>query len=226
MEYCKDSTKGTIKMNVKNLFTKQGFLSYVRKARRLYGLNRFRNRRALRRNKVCYGRNLIINGKLLLVTSPAIAPGDISLGDYVVFNSDINKTNPLGFTAPCILRVDKGGTVKIGNHVGMSNCTIVSYKDSICIGDYTTIGAGVRIINTDFHPIDAVARRYQEDDLAKTAPIRIEENVFIGMGAMILKGVTIGRDSIIGAGSVVAKNIPAGEIWAGNPAKFIKKVGE
>lgn len=51
----------------------------------------------------------------------------------------------------------------------------------------------------------------------------INDNVFIGARCIILKGVTIGSKSIIGAGSVVTKNIPEGEIWAGNPAKFIKK---
>ena len=52
----------------------------------------------------------------------------------------------------------------------------------------------------------------------------IEDNVFIGAHSTILKGVTIGQNSIIGACSVVTKNIPPNEIWAGNPAKFIKKL--
>lgn len=52
----------------------------------------------------------------------------------------------------------------------------------------------------------------------------IEDNVFIGARCIILKGVTIGENSIVGAGSVVTKSIPANEIWAGNPAKFIRKI--
>lgn len=57
-----------------------------------------------------------------------------------------------------------------------------------------------------------------------SAPVIIEDNAFIGARSIILKGVTIGANSIIGAGSVVTKSIPANEIWAGNPAKFIRKI--
>ena len=58
----------------------------------------------------------------------------------------------------------------------------------------------------------------------KCAPVVIENNVFIGAHCIILKGVSIGENSIIGAGSVVTKNVPANQIWAGNPAKFIRKI--
>ncbi|MNL65825.1 2,3,4,5-tetrahydropyridine-2,6-dicarboxylate N-acetyltransferase [compost metagenome] len=57
----------------------------------------------------------------------------------------------------------------------------------------------------------------------KKEPIIIEQDVFIGANSIILKGVTIGARSIIGAGSIVTKNVPADEIWGGNPAKFIRK---
>ena len=60
--------------------------------------------------------------------------------------------------------------------------------------------------------------------LRQCAPVVIGGNVFIGARCIILKGVTIGENSIIGAGSVVTKSIPANEIWAGNPAKFIRKI--
>jgi acetyltransferase-like isoleucine patch superfamily enzyme len=59
---------------------------------------------------------------------------------------------------------------------------------------------------------------------AQSAPVKIEDNVFIGAHSTILKGVTIGENSIVGACSVVVKSIPANEIWAGNPAKLIRKV--
>ena len=57
-----------------------------------------------------------------------------------------------------------------------------------------------------------------------TKPVEIKDGVFVGAHSIILKGVTIGEGSIIGAGSVVTKSIPAGEVWAGNPAKFIRKI--
>ena len=59
---------------------------------------------------------------------------------------------------------------------------------------------------------------------AKTSPITISDNVFIGTSCIICKGVSIGENAVIGAGSIVTKNIPANEIWAGNPAKFIRKI--
>ena len=62
------------------------------------------------------------------------------------------------------------------------------------------------------------------DKNLKTAPISIEKDAFIGGGTIILKGVRIGEESVVGAGSVVTKSIPAKEIWADNPAKFIRKL--
>jgi acetyltransferase-like isoleucine patch superfamily enzyme len=55
-------------------------------------------------------------------------------------------------------------------------------------------------------------------------PVRIEDGAFIGTNAIICKGVTIGKESIVAAGAVVVKSIPPGEIWGGNPAKFIRKL--
>ena len=62
------------------------------------------------------------------------------------------------------------------------------------------------------------------DTHIKTKPILIKEGAFIGAQSIILKGVTIGKHSVVGAGSVVTKDIPDGEIWGGNPAVFIRKV--
>ena len=56
------------------------------------------------------------------------------------------------------------------------------------------------------------------------APVKIEDNAFVGARSMILKGITIGKNSIIGAGSVVTKSVPENEIWAGNPARFVRKI--
>lgn len=83
---------------------------------------------------------------------------------------------------------------------------------------------GTCIYTSDFHSLNAEIRRSKEDlQQRKTAPVTIGNDVFIGAHCIILKGVSIGDNSIIGAGSVVTKSIPSGEIWAGNPAHFIKK---
>jgi acetyltransferase-like isoleucine patch superfamily enzyme len=84
------------------------------------------------------------------------------------------------------------------------------------------VGGGTKIYDTDFHWLE-FEKRISEPG-GKTAPVIIKDGAFIGAHCIILKGVSIGEKSIVGAGSVVTKSIPDGEIWAGNPAKFIKRV--
>ena len=63
-----------------------------------------------------------------------------------------------------------------------------------------------------------------DDPDINSAPVIIKDGVFIGADTLILKGVTIGEKSVIGAGSIVTRNVPAGKIWAGNPAKFLRRL--
>lgn len=129
-----------------------------------------------------------------------------------------------GDNRPCKFIVSKNGHLVIGENVGLSATTIVC-KDSITIGDNVKIGGGCTIIDTNFHPINYVERNDPAtSNVGKTSPIIIGNNVFVGMSSIILKGVSIGQNSVIAAGSVVAKDIPMNEIWGGNPAKFIKKI--
>ena len=90
------------------------------------------------------------------------------------------------------------------------------------------IGAGCKIYDTDFHPKEPVFRYGEDADISKTTtkPILIEDGVFIGGHSIILKGTHIGKNSIIGAGSVVTGEIPPNQIWAGNPARFIRKINK
>jgi len=106
----------------------------------------------------------------------------------------------------------------------MSGGAICSAQ-SVTIGEGTLLGANVVIADTDFHPIVPEGRRYSHADVA-VAPVTIQENVFIGMNSLILKGVVIGANSVIGAGSVVTKSIPANVIAAGNPCRVLKPLVE
>ena len=113
---------------------------------------------------------------------------------------------------------------KLGVHVGenclISNfCTLSSEPYLISIGDHCRITSGV-----DFVTHDGSTWCYNQNDLfhgSRFGPIMIRDNCFIGMNTTILYDVEIGPNSIIGAGSVVTKNIPANSVYAGNPARFI-----
>lgn len=150
--------------------------------------------------------------------------GKCSIGKNFRTNNG-NLGNPIGRADKCILFVDKNATLVIGDNVGISSTAIIAHL-SITIGNGVHIGGGVCIYDTDFHSLDAAIRKNSTLDHQnkKKAPVIIMDNAFIGAHSTILKGVTIGENAIIGACSVVTKNIPANQIWAGNPAKFIREI--
>ena len=150
--------------------------------------------------------------------------GRCTIGEQFSMNNN-TRGNPIGRVQRCSLFVDNGAELIIGNHVGMSSTAIVA-KKSVRIGDHVKIGGGTCIYDTDFHSLNPETRKDKSLDAKNTnhAPVIIGDNVFIGAHSTILKGVIVGNNSIIGACSVVTKNIPENEIWAGNPAKFIKRV--
>ena len=148
--------------------------------------------------------------------------GKISIGDQVKITS-CRETNPIGGDIKTILFAKGKSEIIIGNNVGLSNVTIVA-SDKIEIEDFVFIGANCKIYDHDFHSILFKERIMDNDPGIKVAPVIIKKGAFIGAHSIILKGASVGKESVIGAGSVVTGNIPDGEIWAGNPAKFIRKV--
>lgn len=150
--------------------------------------------------------------------------GSFSIGENLSMNNSISG-NPIGCFNPCTLFVDKGAQLVIGSNLGISQAAIVCHT-SINIGNNVKIGGGVCIYDTDFHSLDPLVRANPKADFVNKIkkPVIIGNNVFIGAHSLILKGVTIGENAIIGAGSVVTKSIPKNEIWAGNPAKFIRNI--
>jgi acetyltransferase-like isoleucine patch superfamily enzyme len=134
------------------------------------------------------------------------------------------RSNPLGPNRPVILSTRRPNAVlTIGDQFGMTGGSVVC-EERITIGNRVTVGANTIIADTDFHPLDPLIRQQRPIDGA-TAPIVIEDDVFIGMQSLILKGVTLGKGSVIGAGSVVTRDIPPGVIAAGNPAQVIRELG-
>ncbi len=112
---------------------------------------------------------------------------------------------------------DYGANISLGREVFLNfNCVILDVC-AVAIGDLTQIGPGVQILTAD-HPRDPAARRAL---LEFGRPVTIGANVWIGGGAILLPGVTVGDDAIIGAGSVVTRDVPAGATVAGNPARVL-----
>lgn len=170
----------------------------------------------LKRKHVIYDKSLKINGRIRLY-----GRGRIIIGKNVRINSSLGS-NPTGGDVCTILSTAPGATLEIGENSGISNCAIIS-RVHIKIGKNVKIGTSVKIYDTDFHSIDPRERIYGNDECNSKA-IEIKDGAFIGGHSIILKGVTIGENSIIGAGSVVTKSVPDNQIWAGNPARFIKEV--
>lgn len=150
--------------------------------------------------------------------------GIVNIGKNLNINSGKNH-NIIGRQQKTIFWID--GELKIGNNTGMSSTAIIC-RHRVSIGNNVTIGGNTVIYDTDFHSLNPLDRLIRSKDLKNTkkGTVIIEDNVFIGAHSTILKGVRISKNSIVGACSVVSKNIPPNEIWAGNPIKFLKKIDE
>lgn len=148
----------------------------------------------------------------------------INIGNNFTFYSGSGYLNPLSRNIQGTIRANDNAAIKIGNNVGISSSSIWAHK-SITIGNNVTIGANCTIVDSDCHSLDHRHRGKPVDlEYKIDLPIVIEDDVLIGAQSIILKGVTIGERSVIGAGSVVTKNIPPDVIAAGNPCRVIKRL--
>ncbi|MDQ1141166.1 DapH/DapD/GlmU-related protein [Pedobacter agri] len=150
--------------------------------------------------------------------------GECEFGDNMVMGNWIGSY-ATGLLGKCRIEVRNGAKLKVGYNVGITLTTIVCHQQ-ITIGNNVNIGVGVHIYDTDFHSLDPNLRSNPATDWEnkKTRPVLIEDNVFVGAQSIILKGVTIGKNSVIGAGSVVTRDIPANVIAGGNPCKILKNL--
>lgn len=166
-----------------------------------------------------YGRHCVIHGKLYI---NLFSTARVKIGDNLYFSSGWG-INALCANKRGMIYATENARITIGNNVGMSS-TVLWAHESITIGDHVKIGGNSILIDTDSHNMDYLVRRGQYTDWGVSKPIVIEDDVFIGVNCIILKGVTIGARSIIAAGSVVTKSIPADCVAGGNPAKVIKSL--
>jgi acetyltransferase-like isoleucine patch superfamily enzyme len=176
---------------------------------------------------VCYSEGVSVGQNVRFRGRPIIArkPGSqISIGARTVCISD-GRYTALGVRGPTVLRtLTSTAEIRIGEDVGLSGVAICSAA-AVTIDDGSLLGADVMIFDNDFHPIDHLDRRYAElDDPSHFLPVVIEQNVFVGTRSIICKGVRIGKNSVIGAGSVVTNSVPENCVYAGSPARFIRSL--
>lgn len=139
-------------------------------------------------------------------------PHQLSLGQQCIIEPDVYFKYD-GFWTP-------GPSIQIGNRVFIGRNTEFNITGGITIGDDCLIASGCTFVDGD-HGM-APDRPMNEQPLNRAA-IVLEENVWLGAQCVVLKGVRLGRGAVIGAGSVVTKSVPAGEVWAGTPARRLKQ---
>lgn len=171
----------------------------------------------LRAAGVEYAEGLTLYGMPIVSRAPN---STIRLGKRAVLCSSSRYT-ALGVNHPVVLRtLSPGAEIVVGDDVGISGGSICS-ASRVQIGANSMLGADVTVTDTDFHRLDSNNRRYRGHEGVTTAPVTIGENVFVGTGVVILKGVDIGNNAVIGARSVVTSDIPDDVIAAGNPCRVI-----
>lgn len=169
-------------------------------------------------NHVKYGKKLVLHGWPFIFRFPAAS---VEIGSNCTINSGF-FSNLLGLYQRTIVVARGSAKIKIGDNTGISGAAIYAWED-IQIGNNCVIGANVKIFDTDFHPVDAEERLRGNRDAVKTRPVKIGDNVFIGVNAIILKGTELGNNCVVGAGSVVSGKFGDGIVIAGNPARVIDR---
>lgn len=163
-----------------------------------------------------------LSGGIPVILQPVlfVGPGEVVLGEHVQFGW---KRSPLFYTGYCHVEASHpDARIEIGDRTEFNNNSMLkSEGPGIRVGRDGLFGAHVEIFDSNFHDLDP---RRRVGGTPKMAPVDIGNNVFVGMSVKILKGVTIGDDSVIGAGAVVTTSIPAGVIAAGNPARVVREL--
>lgn len=190
---------------------------FFQKVRKVYFL--LKNKYLLYRNGV-----RLHNGQIFYSVNIRLRPlSKVIIGDNFVFTSG-QGTNPLCGNIQGSIYVESGAILSIGNNVGISSAHIWA-TESIHIGNNVKIGADVLIMDSDLHSLNYMERRGPNDKQnAKKAPVFIGDDVLIGARAIVLKGCHIGNRCIVGAGSLVTKDVPDDTIVGGNPARIIGRI--
>jgi acetyltransferase-like isoleucine patch superfamily enzyme len=155
-------------------------------------------------------RHTIMNPWYVSISGP-----NINIGKCVTIIGERAKPVKLGVWG----RELESGRIEVGDYVLISPGSRISASDEIRIGNSVMMANSVYITDSDWHGIyDRTARD------ARVMPVHIDDNVWLGDHAMVLKGVTIGENSVVAARAVVTKDVPANVIVAGNPARVVKEL--
>lgn len=141
----------------------------------------------------------------------------VIIGGNCRFNSR-TTSNRIGVNHKCMIStLEKNALLQIGSGSGFSGVSIGCFK-KIVIGNNVKVGANVLITDSDWH--------LDDPRVSEPKPILIKDNVWLGYGVVVMKGVTIGENTIIGINSVVTKDLPANVVAAGNPCRILKKLNK
>jgi len=147
----------------------------------------------------CWGRPVIRNG------------GRLIIGDRVRLRSTVARTE---------LETTPGGTLEIGEGTFINYGSSIAASDRVTIGARCLLGTYTLVMDNAFHRLEPERRM----ERPKSAPVVLEDNVWLGARAIVLPGVTIGTDSVIAAGSVVTRDIPPRHLAAGVPARIVRRL--
>lgn len=170
----------------------------------------------------------VIYGKRLSIQSPFNVWGRIHFNIYgsgsIIIGKNLHavsapKRSFMALFTPCRLTIINKAQIVIGEHVDLNGTTITA-MGKVSIGNYTMIGPNTIIVDHDGHAAWPPRERWTNN--GPVSEVVIENDVWIGMNCIILKGVRIGTGSIIAAGSIVTKDVEPNSLYAGNPAKKIK----
>lgn len=170
--------------------------------------------------KVEYGKNLLLDGVPVIFNKGGAT---LKIGKDCTIKSSF-LSNLVGlYSRTIIVTRTPQAKIEIGDNVGISGATIYARK-GISIGNNTMIGGNAKILDNDFHPIEAEARIRDDKSMIKAKEVVIGENCFIGCNSLILKGTVLGKNCVVGAGAVVSGTFEDNCVIVGNPARVIKKL--
>ncbi len=163
------------------------------------------------------GRDCRFHGPILLSRT---GYSRIQVGDGCLFRSAY-RANRVGLNHPCMLTTrEPGAELIIGPGCGLS-ATAIAAAERVVLGRNVLCGANVAIMDTDWHSLDHASG---VPGRSAHAPVFIEDDVWLGLNAIVLKGVTIGNGTVVAAGSIVTESLPPRVLAAGQPARVIREL--